>query len=141
MRSTTGHAVNGSRRPPTRGTTPGKNVASSAAPNDMPLKLEMYGPAQVFYVWPITDAQAGKFAAWVDAEGGIGKEPGSFFLSKIGSAYVYHWTTHDFLVDAAFESAIAERAKRLSAEVFGGAPVEVHLCDQELKTLRVAKDR
>jgi RNA 3'-terminal phosphate cyclase len=44
-------------------------------------------------------------------------------------------------VDAKNEALAADIAKRLSPEMFAGAPVDVHLCDRKLKTFSVAKDR
>jgi hypothetical protein len=112
------------------------------AHNDRPVKLENYGAFQVFYEHSVTDEQAGKAIGWLDEQGHIGKETGAAFLRKAGPAFALHLPMHDGIsVDAEYDAIAADVAKRLSAEVFAGAPVEVHLCNRQLKTLKIAKDR
>jgi hypothetical protein len=112
------------------------------APNRMPLKLETYGAFQVFYEWPITDQQAGKAIGWLDEQGHIGKETGAAFLHKAEAAFVLHMPMNDGIPADAEMVKLAEGiAKGLSADVFAGSPVKVHLCDRQLRSIEIVKSR
>jgi hypothetical protein len=113
-----------------------------AAPGDMPLKVETYVAFQVFCEWPITDDQAGRFVGWFDEHGHIGNDAGSVLLRKDGPAFVLHMPMHDGIpADAEMVKLAVGIAKGLSADVFVVSPVDVHLCDQQLRTIKIVKSR
>jgi hypothetical protein len=49
---------------------------------------------------------------------------------------------HDGIpADAEMVKLADDVAKGLSADVFAGSPIEVYLCDRQLATLKVVRDR
>jgi hypothetical protein len=104
----------------------------------MPMRVETHVAFQVFYEWPITDEQAGRFVGWFDEHGHIGKDAGSALLRKEGAGFVLHMPMNDGIpLDASLVKLGADIAEGLSADVFARAPVEVHLCDRQLGPLKV----
>jgi hypothetical protein len=112
------------------------------APNNLPIKLESYGDFQIFIEYPVADHEAGKAVGWLELQGHLSKDGGNAMMRKNGTAFVLNFPLNDDVpADAKMEANAREIAKGLSADVFAGAPVEVHLSDRKLNTLKVVKDR
>jgi hypothetical protein len=63
---------------------------------------------------------------------------GTFQLNKTGDTYEFRVVVKEEAEqDEMLAFAMRIVAVAISGEVFGGAPVDVHLCDQNLKTKRV----
>ncbi|MGI9034437.1 MAG: hypothetical protein ACR2GD_00205 [Pyrinomonadaceae bacterium] len=61
-------------------------------------------------------------------------------MDKDGSTYQFRMVVQkEKQNDPATLALMKTFASELSADVFGNAPVEVHVCDDQLKTLQVVK--
>jgi len=105
------------------------------APNNMPMRVETIVTSQMFFEWPVTEDEAVPLACWLALRGLIGDEPGTSFLRKEGAKFVYHIAVEDRLwPNPELEKIATDIAMRLPVEVFADGPVEVHICDQKLRT-------
>lgn len=102
-------------------------------------KLEFNG-GELYYTKNITETEAKKFGEYLVKEEFFDGQEISVQLDKSGSTYQFRMVVKPELQN---DESSAEQVKlfgsQMSADFFKGAPLEVHLCDDTLKTVRVVK--
>ncbi len=105
--------------------------------NSYGTKLE-YGKGELYYTKNVTEAEAkklGDYLTKIKFYEGDGK---TAQLDKSGDTYQFRLVVKEGLdKDEKYIAAGQEAAVEFSKNVFDGAKVEVHLCDNQLKTLKV----
>lgn len=97
-----------------------------------------YGNGRLFYTPAVTETDAKKLGDYLNGLRFFDGAEKSAQIDKQGEKYEFRFPVKkEFENDEAFLANSKQTCKELSAQVFGGAPVEVHLCDNKLKTLRV----
>lgn len=106
-----------------------------------PNKRLPYGQSEVWYLDPVTPAQAQNLLDYLvttmplDKSSNDGK---SFHISRLGDTYEFRVMIKKGLET---DQETIDQMKLISAEmsqnVFSGAEVDIHLCDENMNTLRV----
>jgi hypothetical protein len=100
-------------------------------------KLEFNG-GQLFYTKNVTAAEANSLGEYLVKEKFYDGNPKSVQLNKSGSTYEFRMVVKKGLEsDQSYVDLGKVFAKELSENVFSGSQVDVHFCDDQLKTLRV----
>lgn len=101
-------------------------------------KLEFNG-SQVFYTKNVTEAEAKKLGDYlVKGEFFSDQNKGTVQLDKSGDTYQFRMVVKEGVaIDDKLVALFKTVATELSKNVFNGAKVEIHLCDSNLKTLKV----
>jgi hypothetical protein len=106
-------------------------------------KIPLRNGSELYYTSTVTEAQARKLADHMNADEkffGSKDTKGTFQVNRTGDIYELRMVVkegadqNDTLVMVCQLLSL-----QLSSEVFDGAFVDIHLCDQELKTLRVIR--
>jgi hypothetical protein len=94
------------------------------------------GDVEVYYKGGATEAEARKLLDYLTAKAPAAPgQPRSYQVVHRGEVVVVRMAVREEkLHDEALLTAMAEDAKRLSAEVFENRPVDLELCDEHLKT-------
>lgn len=100
-------------------------------------KLEFNG-GELYYTSAVTEAETKKLGDLLVSEGFYDGTKKTAQLNKTGSTYEFRVVTKSGAADdtkmiEVFKSVASE----LSAKVFNGSEVVVHLCDDNLKTIKV----
>lgn len=93
---------------------------------------------EVFYLSPVTKAEADKVLNYLIQAGWADGSRKSVQLKKNGNRYEFRMvikTGYDS--NQSFLDACKEMTRELSRDIFNGAEVDVNLCDQHLKTIKV----
>ena len=99
-----------------------------------------YNGGELYYTDKVTEADAKKLGDYLVKEEFFDGKPKTVQLNKEGSAYQFRMVViKEKQNDAAAIEGMKDIAKELSANVFNNAPTEVHICDDQLKTLQVVK--
>jgi hypothetical protein len=102
-------------------------------------KLEFNG-GDLYYTDNVTESEAKKLGDYLVKEGFYDGKPKSVQLDKSGSTYQFRMVVQpERQNDEATMTLMKTFAGELSSDLFNDAPVEVHACDEQLKTLRVIK--
>lgn len=101
-------------------------------------KEKNFNGVQLFYTSNITESEANSMGNYlIESEFADGEEK-TVQLNKSGNTYEFRMVVKTGIEQ---DSEYAEMGKLLAAEisslVFNGAQVDVHFCDENLKTLRV----
>ena len=100
-------------------------------------KLEFNG-GDLYYTDNVTEVDAKKLGNYLVEQGFYDGKPKSVQLDKSGSAYQFRMVVQpEKQNDKATMEIMKTFGVELSSDVFNGAPVEMHVCDEQLKTLRV----
>jgi hypothetical protein len=93
----------------------------------------------VYYTKNVTEGEAKKLGdSLVENHVFSDKNKGTVQLDKSGDTYQVRMVVKEGMdKDENYIAAIHEFATYLSKNVFNGAKTEIHLCDQNLKTLKV----
>jgi hypothetical protein len=101
-------------------------------------EIKLNRGSQLFYTSNVTEAEAQKLAGWLNKELDKAPNAGTFQLNKRGDTYEVRLVVKDGVVDNEVTClGLRLDAVRISQDVFDNAPVEMHLCDGHLKTVRV----
>lgn len=96
--------------------------------------------AQLYYTRNVSKAEAAKLGRFLVEQLNFGRTPLKFQLNKTGSTIELRMSVKPGRdSDAEFLSDCKELGKLAVKNVFPDNPVEVHLCNDELKTLKVVK--
>jgi hypothetical protein len=99
-----------------------------------------FNKAKLYYVVPVTEAEAKRLGDYLVANAKFGDSPSTIQLRKSGSTYIYRFPVQaGYDQDKSYVKVVSQFCMELSQRVFGGAVVNVHLCDETMRTLRVAK--
>jgi hypothetical protein len=102
-------------------------------------KLE-YNGGELYYTKNVTETEAKKLGDYMVKEGFYDGTKKSVQLDKDGSTYQFRMVVlKDKQNDPATAATMKTVANELSQNVFNNAPTEVHICDDQLKTLQVVK--
>jgi preprotein translocase subunit SecF len=102
-------------------------------------KLEFNG-GDLYYTNNVTEAEAKKLGAYLTENGFYDGTPKSVQLDKSGSTYQFRMVVQpEKQNDEATAEILKEFGSQVSSAVFNNAPLEVHICDDQFKTLRVVK--
>ena len=97
-----------------------------------------YKGVELYHTKNVTDAEADKLGDYLVTEKFADGNAKTVQLAKSGSVYQFNFVVKE---GADKDSSILKNTKFfasvLSAQVFNGAPVEIHMCDKYLKTLKV----
>jgi hypothetical protein len=100
-------------------------------------KLEFNG-GELYYTSSVTSSEANKLGQYLVKVNFFNGDNKAVQLNKTGSTYEYRMVVKKGMEnDEEFIKIAKGMAKDLSSNVFGGNPVDIHLCDDHLKTLRV----
>ncbi len=100
-------------------------------------KLE-YGKGELYYTKNVTEAEAKKLGDYLTKIKFFEGDGKTVQLDKSGDTYQFRMVVKEGLdKDEKYITASQEAAVEISKNVFEGAKVEVHLCDNKLKTLKV----
>ncbi|MBC8044956.1 MAG: hypothetical protein IAF08_16075 [Rhizobacter sp.] len=99
--------------------------------------LEFNG-GELYYTKAVTEAEARKLGDYLVEGKFFDGTKKSAQLNKEGAAYEFRVVVKDGAEKDEQNAVLFQQiAQELSQNVFGGAAVNVHLCDAQLKTLRV----
>jgi preprotein translocase subunit SecF len=102
-------------------------------------KLEFNG-GELYYTKNVTEAEAKKLGTYLVEQEFFDGKPKSVQLDKSGSTYQFRMVVQpEKQNDAATLEIMKAFGSQLSSGVFNNAPVEIHICDDQLKTLKVVK--
>ena len=93
---------------------------------------------QLFYTEAVTEAEADALGDYlIESEFADGEEK-TVQLNKTGKTYEFRMVIKKGVEkDPEYINLAKTYAAELSANVFNGKPVEIHLCDEALKTIQV----
>lgn len=102
-------------------------------------KLEFNG-GELYYTDNVTEAEAKKLGTYLVEQEFFDGVPKTVQLDKSGSTYQFRMVVlPEKRNDEAIMEALKTSATQISDDVFNNATVEVHVCDDQLKTLKVVK--
>lgn len=102
-------------------------------------KLE-YNGGEVYYTENVTKQEAQKLGEYLVAQKFFDGNPKTVQLDKSGSTYQFRMVVQkEKQNDEATAVIMKVFAQQISSDVFNDAPVELHICDESLKTLKVIK--
>ncbi|HQU55392.1 MAG: hypothetical protein KDC59_23235 [Saprospiraceae bacterium] len=97
-----------------------------------------YNGTQLFYTSDITDAEADKVGEYLVSSGFADGQEKTVQLAKTGGTYEFKMVVKKGLEqDQEYATLFKNFAAEMSRDVFGGAQVDLHACDENLETLRV----
>jgi len=101
-------------------------------------KQKNFKGTELFYTDAVTEAEADALGAYlIESEVADGEEK-TVQLNKTGKTYEFRMVIKKGVEkDPEIISLFKVYANELSENVFKGAPVEIHLCDDELETIQV----
>lgn len=103
-------------------------------------KLE-YNGGELYYTENANEADAKKLGEYLAKDNlFFDGKPKTVQLDKSGSTYQVRMVIQkEFQNDQKTADSFKEFAGQLSKNVFGGAATEIHICDDQLKTIKVVK--
>jgi len=102
-------------------------------------KLDFNG-GELYYTDNVTEADAKKLGEYLVKEGFFSGKKITVQLDKAGATYQFRMVVMpEKQSDEATLEIMKTFAGQISEDVFGGAPTELHICDEQLKTLKVLK--
>ena len=97
-----------------------------------------YNGVELYHTKSVTDAEASKLGDYLVSEHFADGKAKTVQLTKSGDIYQFNFVVKD---GADKDTAIIKNTKlfssMLSAQVFNGAKVEIHMCDEYMKSLKV----
>jgi preprotein translocase subunit SecF len=100
-------------------------------------KIE-YNGGELYYTDNVTEAEAKKLGDYLVKQEFFDGKPKSVQIEKSGSTYQFRMVVvPEKQNDESTLQIFKAFAKQLSTDVFNGAPTELHVCDEQLKTLKV----
>lgn len=114
-------------------------LAFGLACNQYGEKLEFNG-GELYYTKNVTEAEAKKLGEYLVKEEFYDGKEKTVQLDKEGGTYQFRMVVvEDKRNDESTLEIFKTFASQISKDVFNDAPVEVHVCDENLKTLKVVK--
>jgi hypothetical protein len=101
-------------------------------------KEKTYDGVELYHTDNVTDAEADILGNYLVSQKFADGKAKTVQLTKSGNTYQFRFVVKEGMdKDAGFAKTSKFFGSMLSAQVFNGAPVEVHLCDDQLSTLKV----
>ncbi len=114
-------------------------LAFGLACNQYGEKLEFNG-GELYYTKNVAEAEARKLGEYLVKEEFYDGKEKTVQLDKEGGTYQFRMVViEDKRNDESTLEIFKTFASQLSTDVFNDAPVEVHVCDEKLKTLKIVK--
>ena len=102
-------------------------------------KLE-YNGGELYYTDNVTEADAKKLGEYLVKSGFFEGKKLTVQLDKSASTYQFRMVVvAEKQNDEATATLLKTFAEEISEDVFNGAPTELHICDDQLKTIRVLR--
>lgn len=102
-------------------------------------KLE-FNKGELYYTDKVTEAQAKKLGNYLVEAKFFNGEEKSVQLTKEGETYQFRYPVKEgFEKDTNYAKTAASFGATLSKDLFEGKPVEIHMTDDMLKTVKVVK--
>ena len=102
-------------------------------------KLE-YNGGELYYTDNVSETDAKKLGDYLVKSGFFSGKKLTVQLDKSGATYQFRMVVMpEKQNDETTAAMLKVFAGEISEEVFGGAPVELHICDDSLKTIRILK--
>lgn len=100
-------------------------------------KLDFNG-LELYYTGNVTEAEAKKLGDYLVKEQGFSGKKATIQLDKSGATYQVRMVIlPEKQNDTAYHEILKAFVGQVSASVFNNAATEVHICDDQLKTLKV----
>jgi hypothetical protein len=100
----------------------------------------MFNGGELYYTKNVTEADAKRLGDYLLKEQFFDGKEKTVQLDKEGSAYQFRMVVlPEKQNDPATIESMKDVAKELSTNVFNNTPTEVHMCDNQLKTMHVVK--
>ncbi len=101
-------------------------------------KMKTYNGVDLYHKAPVTDAEAERLGNYLIGAKFADSTEKSVQITRVGPVYQFRFVIkeadqNDTTLFKVFKLFSAE----LSNEVFNGAPVDIHICDKNFKTIRV----
>jgi len=101
-------------------------------------KEKKFNGVQLFYTSKVTEAQADKLGNYLISGGFANGEKKTVQITKTGNTYEFRMVVKKGIEkDEEYTKLFKSYAWELSQFVFNGVRLEIHLCDDKLKTLKV----
>ncbi|MGI9036260.1 MAG: hypothetical protein ACR2GD_09510 [Pyrinomonadaceae bacterium] len=98
----------------------------------------MFNGTEMYYTKNVTEAEARKLGNYMISVGFSNGQGKSVQLDKSGSTYQFRMVViPEMQNNEQYLNVMKTAAAEISRNVFNNAPVEVHVCDNRFKTLRV----
>lgn len=102
-------------------------------------KLE-FNNAELYYTDNVTETEAQRLGEYLVKAGLFGGKEISVQLDKSGSVNQFRLVIKPELMnDDEYIEKVRTFGREMQTEFFGGEPLEIHMCDDGLKTVRVLK--
>jgi len=98
---------------------------------------KMFNGTELYYTSAVTEKEVDKLGAWLITEGFADGEEKSVQLNKTGNTYEFRIVVKKGLHQDRETIDYMKELGMYLRSVFDGANVDVHMCDERLKTLRV----
>jgi hypothetical protein len=101
-------------------------------------KEKTFNGVELYHTDKVTDAEADSLASFLLRQKFADGNTKTVQLTKSGNTYQFRFVVKEGIdKDPEYAKTTKFFASLLSADVFNGAPVEVHMCDDRLNTLKV----
>ena len=99
--------------------------------------LLMFNNAELYYTTLVTEDEAQSLGKYLVNQGIFNGEPRTAQLTKSGRTYEVRFVTKKGIEqDPQYIDLLKQSAVEISRNVFGSAPVDIHMCDENLATVR-----
>jgi hypothetical protein len=113
------------------------NTLQVVSARDFGTKL-MFKAGELYYTSQVTEGDAKSLGEFLVETGFFDDNPKTIQLSKSGNTYQLRIVVQEGIEKSEEMLAVfKEMAQLLSDSIFNGAPVEVHVCNDRLRTLKV----
>ena len=97
-----------------------------------------FGKSGLFYKSPVTQAEGQKLGSYLVSAKFFGERTVNCQLTRSEDTYAFRFPTKKGLEnDPEKVAGLKALARLLSQEVFNGTKVDIHMCDDDWKTIRV----
>ncbi len=101
-------------------------------------KKKMFKEVELYYTKGVTEAEANALGEYLLRSGFDNGERKTVQISKPGKTYEFRMVVKKGIEDQQeYNTLFRQFAAAISKDVFNGADVEMHACDEQLKTLKV----
>jgi hypothetical protein len=101
-------------------------------------KEKTFKGVQLFYTTQVKEAEADSLGAFLISSHFTDGDPKTIQLNKTGSTYEFRMVIKKGIdQDPEYVKMAKAYAAEISSHVFNNAQVDVHFCDEKLKTIRV----
>jgi|GEM_PF-751225 len=119
---------------------PDQNRESApSSTEDYGQKLE-FNKGSIYYTSSVSQSEVNRLGGYLVKEGYFNGIPKDVMIGKKGSKYEFKIVVNkEYKIDNEVVRVFEFAARDISDRVFAGAPVEIHLCDENLQTIRIIK--